>query len=198
MSSIEDVRAVLKTNEALLIHFNTPMSRHEFGYPQDLHDALANPQWEMCYSTIQSAGLRPTQTDPKTAAACGCVGVVVNLTEAKSLLRVHSGDAGSNDRGWGAGMGSMPSRATCGDSIAGRTTGYNEWYLSNATPIGIFSFPEPAMFNPGVDEIHRGLAAVVEEFCCHRIFTASTGEFHEFDRNSGNWKVCGYGDIIPE
>jgi len=94
LSLVEDVRAVLKKNEApphSLQHADVPPRSR---YPQDLHDALANPHLEICYSTIQRTDLGPTQTYPPTAAACGSVGIVVDLAEATSLLRVHNGDAG--------------------------------------------------------------------------------------------------------
>ncbi len=92
----------------------------------------------------------------------------------------------------------MPSQATCHHSIASRTTGHNEWYLSGATAVGIFSFPNPAAFNPGVGETQSGLASVVAGFPGQRIFTVSAGEFHEFDRDSGKWHVRGYGEIITD
>jgi hypothetical protein len=57
---IDDVRDFLRKREALLVHFNTPMSLHPKGYPHDLFDVLKSRQWAMCYSTILRSDLGPT------------------------------------------------------------------------------------------------------------------------------------------
>ncbi|POR42369.1 hypothetical protein [Methylobacterium sp. V23] len=195
---IDDVRDVLRRREALLVHFNTPMSRHESGYPRDLHDALANLQWEMCYSTVVSTDVGPTHlADPSKAAACGSVGIVVDLQPLSQIITVHSSDAGSNGRDGSSGMGSVASVATCEQSMMGRAGGHNEWYLSHPRSLGIFSFTGPAVFVPGNGELPYGLDAVAGDFPGERIFTVFQGQFHELDRNTWRWLPRSYSEIVP-
>lgn len=152
----------------------------------------------MCFSTILKDDGGPTQTDPFTAAACGSVGIVACLKPQTSLIAAHHQDGGSSGRTWGAGCGSSPTAESCANSILLRENGHNEWFLSDAQFIGIFSFPNPVIFNPAIGERHYGLDRVVDDFPDERIFTSSGGQFFEFDRTLKNWLPCRYDEIVPE
>ena len=194
---IDDVRAVLREREAVLVHFNTPMSRHDVGYPNDLYDALANPQWEMCYSTILKSDTGPTHGNPSNAAACGSVGIVIDLLPETSIISVSSSDGGSSGRTGGAGLGDHPSVEVCEQSIDSRTCGHNEWYLSGGKPIGIFCFIPPAIFNPGRGDQSYQVDAVFDDFPHQRISSAGGGQFWERDREEKKWVQRSYADILP-
>jgi hypothetical protein len=172
------------------------MSSHPTGYPQDLHDALSNPQWQMCYSTIVSSDLGPSQTDWSTAAACGSVGIIVDIVDDTQLLRVHGSDGGSNGRYGTLGLGSQPDPASCGASIKVRLEGHNEWVALNARPIGMFMFPNPHVFVPGVGDHYRDPNLIISDFPALRFFGAANGKFFEFDRSSGRWAPRDYDEII--
>lgn len=211
---IDEIRAVLRRHEALLVHFNTPMTRHETGYPQDLQGALRNPHWRMCYSTLLKTDAGPTdpihRVAPGNAPVCGSIGILVDLSPDTTLIRVHNTDADSNGRGHGLALGAVPSVAACEHSIASRE-GYNEWFLSDARPIGVFTFsdatatvrekiqlgddvaPEEALsgYKLGRDEVAR-------EFPDRRIFTIIDSQFHELNRQADVWKPRSYADIVPE
>jgi len=197
MNLIDEVRTVLRQHEALLVHFNTPMSSHDVGYPQDLRDALANPQWEMCYSTILKTDAGPTHGDPADAAACGSVGIIVDLTPETSIVRVHNCDGGSNGRTWGPGLGALPSVESCKQSIEDRTGGHNEWFLSGGKAMGIFCFLHPAVFNPGEGERSYPIEAVAADFATERFFTATGGQYRELDREAKIWVPRSYAEILP-
>jgi len=196
MKLIDEVRAVLRQREALLVHFNTPMSLHDVGYPQDLRDALVNPNWAMCFSTILKTDVGPTHGDPANAAACGSVGIIVDLPREASIIRVHNSDGGSSGRTWGAGKGALPSVQTCNQSIENRTGGHNEWFLSGGKAVGIFCFPDPAVFNPVVGDRSYSIEKVSNDFPTERFFTVNRGQFYELDRNASIWVQRCYAEIL--
>lgn len=197
MNVIDDVREILRQREALLVHFNAPMSLHDFGYPQDLRDALANPQWEMCYSTILKSDAGPTHGDPSNAPACGSVGIIVDLMPETSIIIVHNSDGGSSGRTFGAGLGSLPSVESCKWSIDERTGGHNEWFLSGAKAVGVFCFPQPAIFNPGRGDQPYAVDEVAGDFPNQRFFTAMDGQYCELDRETQIWVPRSYAEILP-
>ncbi|MBM1556220.1 hypothetical protein JQV19_06100 [Sulfitobacter mediterraneus] len=194
---IDGVRKLLRQHEALLVHFNTPMTDHPVGYPKDLHDALENPQWEMCHSTILSTDLGPTQTYPAEAAACGSVGIIVDLEPASSIISVHHGDGGSNGRIRSPGMGSTASIESCENSILNRFAGHNEWYLSGARAVGIFCFVPPMVYLRGLGEAEYHHLSVANDFPDERIFSAHKGKFLELERDNTQWAARSYGEIVP-
>lgn len=194
---IEDVRTILRKREALLVHFNTPMTRHDVGYPQDLHDAFANPQWTMCYSTILKSDTGPTHGDPSKAAACGSVGIIIDLLPDTSIISVSGLDSGSDGRTECAGLGHHPSVEVCESSIDTRSDGHNEWFLSGGKPIGIFCFIPAAIFNPGRGERSYAFDAIAKDFPDQRLFSASSGQFEEFDRENLMWESRSYAEILP-
>ena len=187
---------MLKAKQALLVHFNTPMSLHPLGYPDDLRDALANPHWEMCYSTILPSDLGPAQTDWGSAQACGSVGVVVDLQPTTRLIRVNHGDGGSMGRLSLPGLGETADLATCTSSIDRRAKGHNEWFLADAVAVGIFSFPNPHIFKPGEGDAPYALDRVATDFPDQPLLTAHEGRFWRHDRASTTWQQVGYDEII--
>jgi hypothetical protein len=181
------VRAFLRSREALLVHFNTPMSlNHPTGFPNDLHSAktLAGP---LSFSTIQVGDRGPWQGGhPADANAGGSVGLIVDVNDSDSVLTVASGDSGSGFSGSG---GLPPDAQTCADSITGRVTA-NEWWVQNYTPIGIFVILPAQVFvrlPTQQGERPSDLNEVLTSFPNDRIFSTWPDTFVEYDRANQVW-----------
>jgi hypothetical protein len=193
---IQGVRDALREREALLIHFNTVMSRHEKGYPHDLHDAWNNPGWKMCYSTIRSGDLGPTQMIPDHSRAGGCVGIVVDMLRDTSIHKVSYTDVGSNGRVHVNGLGELASVDSCCRSIDDRGSEHNEWLVEGAIPLGIFVFNDPAVTTACDVFFSVSVDSVIREFANFRIFSSHSGGFREFDRTAQEWVHRSYSEIV--
>jgi hypothetical protein len=77
------IRAFLRSQEALLVHFNTPMStRHPSCYPADLEDAKTIVGQPLSFCTIQKNDRGPWQGGPPADAnAAGSVGLVIDVND---------------------------------------------------------------------------------------------------------------------
>ncbi|WP_332811434.1 hypothetical protein [Sphingomonas sp.] len=194
---IDGVRNVLRAHEVILVHFNTPATKHEIGYPQDLRDALVNPTWKMCYSTIKAADRGPAQVGPgEQSAAFGSVGVLVDLGATTQIECVCNFDAGSNGRLSSEALGSLATVESCEASIVDRV-GHNEWLVANAVPLGIFLFPASRVYVRAEDgEIEYDWGLVVQDFPEQRIFSKLQGVWQEFDRPTATWQPRTYDEIV--
>jgi hypothetical protein len=198
-SSPFSIRSFLRIREALLVHFNTPMSvNHPTGFPDDLRHAKGLVGHPISFSTIQVGDRGPWQGGPPADAnAAGSVGMIVDVQEAGSVRTVDAQDSGSSGQ-FGSG-GKPPDAQTCADSITGRTTS-NEWWIQDYTSLGIFIFLPAQVFvkRPGCQgERPTDLAEVLVEFADDRIFSVLNGSFIEYDRSEGKWVCVAYGDIVP-
>ncbi len=192
------IRSFLRNQEALLVHFNTPMStKHPTGFPADLEDAKTLCGQRLSFCTIQKNDRGPWQGGhPANANAAGSVGLVVDVNDIGSVVTVDWNDSGSGEAG---SAGLPPDEPTCADSIAKRTTS-NEWWVQDYTPLGIFVFlPAMVFVKRGGEqgEIDVNLEDILAAYPSDRIFSSLKGTFHEFDRVAGQWYPVTYGQIVP-
>ena len=192
---IEGIRAMLRARQTLLVHFNTPMTNHATGYPHDLRDAIANPQWDMGYSTITAASQGPSQIPMEQASACGSVGIIVDLNPASTLIRICGMDGGSNSRIGSPGDGEDPSVSVAEQSLT-PAGGYNEWVLNGAVVLGIFSFKDPRVFRTGVGELPATMQEVRNDFPGRRLISVYQGAFQAWTPTSKAWDPVTYDNIL--
>ncbi|MFE8872267.1 hypothetical protein ACE4RV_03610 [Acetobacter persici] len=194
-----EIREVLRSYNSLLIHFNTPMSRHAVGYPDDLREAWQNPQWAMCYSTISASDRAPSyEKNPADAVACGSVGIIADICKHTNIIGVHPSDAGSNGRNHTKSLASPATAQSCRDSIISRSSGHNEWFLEKPSFIGIFTFAHPRVVVKPGGEIEYNISRVISDFPGQRIFSSSDDNFFEYMREKEAWEICEYNSIIPD
>jgi hypothetical protein len=197
------VRHFLKQREALLVHFNTPMSqKHPTGFPNDLRHAMNLLGIPISFSTIQVGDLGPCQVpNPAASNAGGSVGLVVDIHDIGSVITVGPGDDGTQASATGNHQsgGSVPDPLTCAASIDNRVTA-NEWFVQNYTPLGIFVFLPAMVFvkSPvGQGERSTNMQEILSEYPNQRVFAASSDSFHEYDRSQGHWLSIAYNSIVP-
>lgn len=189
------IRDFLYAQEALLVHFNTPMSQHPTGFPQDLRDAQRLTGHSLSFSTIQIGDLGPTQIAPAAANAGGSVGMIVDINDVGCVETVDHTDSGSIGGVGSAGL--PPDAATCPASITRRTTA-NEWWVKDYTPLGIFLFAPTMVFvrrSTFHGEVPVELPEIIRAFPNDRIFSVYDGSFVEYA--SGRWSPATYADIVP-
>jgi hypothetical protein len=194
-NQIFSVRAFLRERQALLVHFNTPMSNHETGFPEDIRNAMTARDQRLCFSTIQAGDRGPEQVErPEEANAGGSVGMVVDISNEGSVCSVspHDGGAtGSENGGW------SPSEYECARSIDERTD-MNEWFVQNFTPVGIFVFLPARVYIRSKDgEVGTTLEEILAAFPTERAFSFAENGFVELDRATQKWLPVTYVDIIP-
>jgi len=200
------VRQFLRARRALLVHFNTPMSRHETGFPSDLRDAMSLKDTPACFSTIQVGDRGPGQVigNWNQANAGGSVGLVVDVTEA-SIVAVGPGDDGSDTRGSVIQTGGKPPTAqSCAESIDKRVDpdgrkndAANEWLVKNYIILGIFIFPNPHVWTRVGGDQPCSLLQVLQAFPQERVFGVDASTFLELDKQSGAWRSATYDQIVP-
>lgn len=202
------VREFLHEREALLVHFSTPMTRHEdLLFPYDLQKAMQLTDVPLSFSTIQSQDRGPYHPGVtfEEANAVGSVGIIVDIQDDDCVLTVGQSDDGTfydtKSGEWVSG-GSPPTADACTHSIDKRK-GANEWFVKNYVPIGIFLFSPVHVRQAckiGTDTVYAegevGIANVIEHFPCLRVFTVCSGVFQELDRDTGQWMPVSYGDIL--
>jgi len=200
MSSLApfSVRSFLRQREALLVHFNTPMStKHPTCFPADLRDAKENSHLELSFSTIQAGDLGPYQVaNPGDANAGGSVGIIVDIKDIDSVTSVYWEDSGSSEYG---SLGKPPDAMTCSISIDKRESS-NEWRIKSFKPLGMFVFIPAFVFvkrEGWQGDVEINLFEILKEFQADRIFTTSGGKFLEYDRRMETWAAVAYGDIVP-
>lgn len=198
-SSQFSIRNFLREHEALLVHFNTPMSvRHPSCFPNDLRDAKSIRDVPLSFSTIQANDRGPAQGGlPADANAAGSVGLVVDISDQGSVLSVDSSDSGSIPQLGSLGL--APTPESCERSIRERTS-INEWWVQNFYTLGIFVFLPADVFvkwDGGQGERPANLQEVLREFPHDRILSASNGKFAEYDRATETWNAVSYADIVP-
>ena len=198
MTTSFSIRNFLRQKEALLVHFNTPMSvNHPTGFPGDLHNAKALAGYRLSFSTIQAGDRGPWQDgNPADANAGGSVGIVVDIKEEGSVITVDAGDSGSGASG---SLGKPPTSQTCADSIDNRRTS-NEWWVQDYMPLGVFMFLPAYVFVKGPSgqgECPIDQAGILKAFSADRIFSTDGCRFTEYDRSAGTWLPISYGDIVP-
>jgi hypothetical protein len=195
------VRQFLSSREALLVHFNTPMTRHLKGFPHDLRDARQLVGTPIAFSTIQVNDKGPGQVqNPADANAVGSVGLIVDIQDAGSVLSVAPTDIGSNSRitGYAHGLGKPPSAQTCADSIDLRSrTDNNEWVVQDYTALGIFVFKPSYVYVTNNGDLPTSLAIVLSDFANDRFISVGNGSFVEYDKVTKTWTPISYAAIVP-
>lgn len=192
------VRSFLRAQEALLVHFNTPMStKHPTGFPGDLIVARGLTAQKLSFATIQKNDRGPWQGGyPADANSAGSVGLVVDVKDVGSVITVDWADSGSN--GFGS-LGHPPNATNCTDSIVKRTNS-NEWWVQDYTPLGIFVFLPALVFvkyNGQQGEVSIEFREILAAYPDDRFFSVLNGSFIEYDRGSGNWRPTTYDQIVP-
>jgi hypothetical protein len=92
------IRGLLRSRQALLVHFNTPQSGHPTGFPEDLRNAKNLRGEHLAFSTIRVNDHGPYQVQRfEDANGGGSVGLVVNIEDEGSVLRVCPDDGGTNE-----------------------------------------------------------------------------------------------------
>lgn len=191
------VRSFLRNQEALLVHFNTPMSRnHPTAFPSDLMVAKTLVGQRLSFCTIQKDDRGPWQGgNPADANAAGSVGLIVDVRDVGSVVTVDWNDSGTGDAG---SAGSSPSQQRCTESIVKRTAS-NEWWVQDYSPLGIFIFlPAKVFVKRGSEQGERdaSLVEVLTAFPGDRVFSVYGGSFVEFDRLASQWVPVRYSDIV--
>lgn len=186
------ITKLLRRQKRLLVHFNTPMSRHSLGYPHDLQDALANPHWALCLSTLQASDLPPSlHGNPSNAPVQGHIGLVMGLTGGR-LIAVKASDQGSSGRTH------VPSgRATvaeCRNALKAKVT-TDEWFGAGLKPLAIFTFATPYGFRPGQGEVRVQLTQVLSDFPDMPVISTHDGQFWLFNRAKMQFDPTPYGAL---
>lgn len=195
------VRAFLREREALLVHFNTPMSGHPKCFPDDLHGAATLAEQPLSFSTIQTGDRGPHQGgNPAHANAGGSVGIVVDVLDEGCVLTVGPGDDGTKafKNGTYQSGGQKPCAPECAASIDDRKTA-NEWFIKNYRKVGVFVFEPTMVFirNKGVQGEHYiSTEKISDIFSDDRIFTVRGGKFLEYIRYLKEWTQIAYSDIV--
>jgi hypothetical protein len=207
------VRDFLKSRNALLVHFSTPMSRHEnLTFPNDLNNAITLKEIPLSFSTIlpgDKGPYHPHISKPEDANAVGCIGILVDIENNSCVEKVLGFDAGSYfdpvTETYQA-DGSPPSLSACEDSIDNRN-GVNEWYVKNYVVIGIFVVHpifvrKNQVFHDGIDnveilgEVRISIDEALMHFPTHRFITADSGQFFEYSRENKKWNPVLYDSIL--
>lgn len=201
---IENIRALLREHETLLVHFNTPMTRHAVGFPQDLQDARANPHWKMCYSTVTAGDLGPGMSlTPGEARACGSVGLIVDLGSESVLIRICAQDGGSDGRAGNPGDGEDPTVEICRQAIGPDRSGHNEWYLSGGRLRGVFVHHNPHVYKVGHGELPVTWTELVDALSDLPIYMSTVDGFIEWSSGKQDWvpvtydRILGYDTAAP-
>lgn len=193
-------REFLRSRNAVLVHFSTPMTaRSDLTFPNDMLQAMALQGIPLAFSTIQ-----PGDTNPYMGGrggAEGSVGIVVDTVPATVICSVSPSDSGSSEIG---SLGLTPTEENCAASIDRRETS-NEWHVQDYVPVGIFILP-PIFVRQTVEmrgepvsgDVRLTLPQAIEPFAGQRIFSANGRTFLELDRSSGEWKAVAYEDIISD
>jgi hypothetical protein len=198
------VRKFLRDREALLIHFNTPMknTRWQKPFPDDLIHAKAMMNEKLSYSTILSTDKGPYSANSfDEAHAVGCVGIIADIDDCRSVETVSHQDQGAfDDQAFGLiGGGSAPDETSCAESLDCRV-GHNEWIAKGGRVAGIFVFSGPIMVRVcgsgewADNEI--SLETLLASFEDDRIFSSCNGQFIEWNRDTEQWTNVEYSDII--
>jgi hypothetical protein len=207
------IRNFLKARNALLVHFSSPMTTHDYFFPDDLHNAISLRNIPISFSTIQPNDRGPydqTISSPEEANAAGCVGIMVDIDDIDCIETVSFLDGGSyTDVITGAfnSGGEEPTQTNCERSIDQRVT-YNEWCVKNYRTIGIFVFSPIAVRdkitlcvdgNSFVDVGEKCITIedVLKHFPSHRIFSANSENFLEYSRALKEWSPIQYERILP-
>jgi len=195
-------RRFLRDREALLIHFNTPMSvNHPTGFPDDLRQASGLKGTPLSFSTIQGADQGPWQGGD-LANAGGSVGVIVDIKETGSVISVGPGDDGTKAQSDGNHQtgGSPPSADACAKSIDDRLTA-NEWFVQDFVPLGIFVFLPARVFVRSAEGTFQGereatLDEILAAFPNQRMFGSHAGAFLEYIRTERRSRPVEYPEIV--
>jgi hypothetical protein len=205
------VRCFLREREALLVHFSTPMSRHDYLFPNDLRNAMTLINKRISFSTIQKNDVGPFGRQgmaPADANGCGSVGIIVDVDDADSVVTVGAGDDGTYfDEATGCLIsgGNFPSQAACDASIDLRVSA-NEWFVKNFRVLGVFVFfpilvrvkqVSDSLPEPVITEKEISLEQVLLDFSEQRVITVGCGQLWEYDRSAKSWRTTYYDSIVP-
>lgn len=138
MPTCEDVCALLRCQQALLVHFSTVMKREgRPEYPGDLKWVIHNARSPNC--TPRCSTVLPNDG---TAHAPGSVGLILQPLSDVSVRLAHHCDAGTFGEGLDlSGFGSNPTIEDCKSSITKRGAQYNEWVLTDFAVRGLLLLP---------------------------------------------------------
>ena len=220
--SARSPREFLRKREALVVHFSSPTSRQDFGFPEDLQKAieLGTSGAALSFSTIIAGDRGPTQVRPVDKAnATGSVGIVVDIAETGSVQAVGALDAGSTEYSdqFMKDKGITPSVADCARSLDERGKSpdhphYNEWRVRNFQAVGIFIFEPvqarvtktrldlPDHLGGSTDEWNIdnvALDEILSAFPTLRIFRSNSNGFEEWNRPARDWRSVKYDQIVP-
>lgn len=186
------IEKLLRRKQRLLVHFNTPMSQHPLGYPHDLQDAMVNPHWALCLSTVKADDISPSQFYPPASAPVqGHIGVVMGLRGGR-VISVEASDQGSMGRIYVP--DGRASVAECRKALANKVT-TDEWFAEKLQPLAIFTFPTPFAFVPGLGEILIPMTKVFADFPSCPIISARDGRFWLLNRTTGKFDLARYGGL---
>jgi len=195
-----NTREFLRCRNALLVHFSTVMSSHDYRYPADLYNAWDRPELELSFSTILPGDTFKIAQGGRGGAE-GSVGLLIDIGPETVVRSVHHDDSGSSEIG---SFGHVPSKAACSDSITMRANS-NEWRVSKYRPIGIFILGPPYLVRQSVNhplmgqtdmELEITLDRIVADFPSKRIISANTSDFIEY--RSDQWSAVAINVLMPE
>lgn len=150
----------------------------------------------MCFSTIGVTDPPwPNAASPGQATSLGMVRLIADLTPTTRVIRVSNSDAGSDGRAHELAAGEEPTLSACRRSIDEAVERHNEWLVADVTFVGVFAWPSPIVHTGGQQQF-LSLAQIVRDFPGERIFTATNGSFHEYDRAKSLWVPRVYMDIM--
>jgi hypothetical protein len=144
--SVEDVHAFLRERNAVIAHFSgCPKgagANRGHSYPDDLHHVLAGK----AHGGLSCSLVLPTDRFASDFSWCnttGCIGVILDLNSAESLVAVSPHDCGSMDDEHGVRRVLMERDISLGDlerSVSERPLGgYNEWVVKDFRILGILA-----------------------------------------------------------
>ena len=184
------VRNFLKSRNALLVHFSTPMTQHDFLFPGDLINAINLRDTALAFSTILASdkGAHPYHVNKlEKSNAGGCIGILVDISGNHCVHSVSFLDSGSYsdpNTKTRQSSGISPTLSNCKNS-------FEPIYVRGEASFNLGNGPE----NTIVEQL-ISLEHALEHFPKYRFFTANSGQFQEYSRSGGRWQEVGYSSII--
>lgn len=200
MTSTFSPREFLRCRQAVLVHFSTLMaSRVDLAFPDDIGQGMTLTGVPLSFSTIQVGDTNPQMQG--RGGAEGSVGMLVDIGPGTLIHSVSPSDSGSSLLG---SLGLRPTEQNCIDSIDKRATS-NEWHVQDYVPLGIFVLP-PIWVRQIFDvdgaktpvEVQLDLAQAIAPFGAHRIFSANTKTFLEYNRGTQQWLAVTCDQILTD
>lgn len=175
--TIDDIRGVLRQHNALLVHFSSIPNMENFNlwFPDDLRGAInGNAQ---AAGGLSCSAIRPGDLFwGGNANSFGCIGIIVDLLHAGSLLDVTLGDGGSRiEGGRRQVMGRPFDKKMLEASLQRPSTTHNEWVVANYQVRGIFVGPPYFVAVRNGGHVPVNLQQVVTAFPGQPVFAFDPG-----------------------